>query len=114
MHCGSCTRRYELGSGLLKLGLQALSRFDIVGATIDRALLLRDETQQTTVVSVFGERGLTVIGWFDGILRLIVNSHVENFDSSRNVSIVLNTVMKTSCATSSASARLPSIRKVML
>jgi len=67
--------RYELGSGLLKLGLQALSRFDIVGATIDRALLLRDETQQTTVVSVFGERGPTVIGWFDGTPRLIVNSH---------------------------------------
>jgi DNA-binding IclR family transcriptional regulator len=67
--------RYELGSGLLKLALQALSRFDIVGATIDRALLLRDETQQTTVVSVFGERGPTVIGWFDGTPRLIVNSH---------------------------------------
>lgn len=67
--------RYELGSGLLKLGLQALSRFDIVGATIDRALLLRDETQQTTVVSVFGEHGPTVIGWFDGTPRLIVNSH---------------------------------------
>ncbi|MCW5738109.1 MAG: IclR family transcriptional regulator [Enhydrobacter sp.] len=67
--------RYELGSGLLKLGLQALSRFDIVGATIDRALLLRDETQQTTVVSVFGERGPTIIGWFDGTPRLIVNSH---------------------------------------
>lgn len=67
--------RYELGSGLLKLGLQALSRFDIVGATIDRALLLRDATQQTTVVSVFGERGPTVIGWFDGTPRLIVNSH---------------------------------------
>lgn len=67
--------RYELGSGLLKLGLQALSRFDIVGATIDRALVLRDETLQTTVVSVFGERGPTVIGWFDGTPRLIVNSH---------------------------------------
>ncbi len=67
--------RYELGSGLLRLGLQALSRFDIVGATIDRALLLRDETQQTAVVSVFGERGPTVIGWFDGTPRLIVNSH---------------------------------------
>lgn len=67
--------RYELGSGLLKLGLHALSRFDIVGATIDRALVLRDETQQTTVVSVFGERGPTIIGWFDGTPRLIVNSH---------------------------------------
>lgn len=67
--------RYDLGSGLLKLGLQALSRFDIVGATVDRALLLRDETRQTTVVSVFGERGPTVVGWFDGTPRLIVNSH---------------------------------------
>jgi DNA-binding IclR family transcriptional regulator len=67
--------RYDLGSGLLKLGLQALSRFDIVGATIDRALLLRDESKQTTVVAVFGERGPTVIGWFDGTPRLIVNSH---------------------------------------
>lgn len=68
--------KYDLGSGLLKLGLQALSRSDIVGATIDRALALRDETKQTTVVSVFGERGPTVIGWFDGTPRLIVNSHL--------------------------------------
>ena len=37
--------------------------------------MLRDETLQTTVVSVFGERGPTVIGWFDGTPRLIVNSH---------------------------------------
>jgi hypothetical protein len=41
-------------------------------------------------------------------------SQVENFDSSRKVSIVLNTLMKTSCATSSASARLPSMRKLRL
>lgn len=68
--------KYDLGSGLLKLGLQALGRSDIVGATIDRALALRDETKQTTVVSVFGERGPTVIGWFDGTPRLIVNSHL--------------------------------------
>jgi DNA-binding IclR family transcriptional regulator len=68
--------KYDLGGGLLKLGLQALSRSDIVGAAIDRALLLRDETKQTTVVSVFGERGPTVIGWFDGTPRLIVNSHL--------------------------------------
>ena len=37
-------------------------------------------------------------------------SHVENLASSRKLSMVLKTVMNTSCATSSASARLPSIR----
>ncbi len=43
-------------------------------------------------------------------LAAMRSSQVENFASPRKLSIVLNTVMKTSWVTSSASWRLPSIR----
>jgi DNA-binding IclR family transcriptional regulator len=68
--------KYDTGPDLLRLGLLGLTRWDAVRATVDRALLLNQEVDQTTMVSVLGDRGPTVIAWFDSRRKLIVNSHL--------------------------------------
>lgn len=75
--------KYDVGPDLLRLGLLGLSRWDMVRAAIDRALQLNQDIDQTTLVSVLGDRGPTVVAWFDCRRKIIVNSHIGSVYSLR-------------------------------
>ncbi len=75
--------KYDVGPDLLRLGLLGLSRWDMVRATIDQALQLNQEIDQTTLVAVLGDRGPTVVAWFDSRRKIIVNSHIGSVYSLR-------------------------------
>jgi DNA-binding IclR family transcriptional regulator len=68
--------KYDLGEKLFLLGLRAMIRSDIVRATMDQALALNQELDRTVIVSVWGDRGPTVIAWFDSSSILITNSYI--------------------------------------
>src|SRR5690606_27258685 len=65
--------KYDVSPELLRLALLGLSRWDMVRATVDRALQLKQEIDQTTLVSVLGDRGPTMVAWFDSRRKVIVN-----------------------------------------
>lgn len=68
--------RYDLGDHLFLLGLRTLIRGDLIRSTIDGALALNRELDLTVLVSVWGDRGPTVIAWFDRSTKLICNSYI--------------------------------------
>lgn len=65
---------YDLGETSLGLGLSALSRLDTVDRTCDAAEALRDEIGEAVFVAVWGNRGPTIIRYFEGFRPLTVEA----------------------------------------
>lgn len=65
---------YDLGATSLGLGLSALSRLDTVDRTCDAAEALRDEIGEAVFVAVWGNRGPTIIRYFEGFRPLTVEA----------------------------------------
>lgn len=58
--------RYDLGPAALQLGLAALARHDFVNAAADGLAGLSIETGMTVLLSVWANRGATVVRWERG------------------------------------------------
>ena len=65
---------YDLGTTSLGLGLSALSRLDTVDRTCEVAEALRDEIGEAVFVAVWGNRGPTIIRYFEGFKPLTVEA----------------------------------------
>ncbi|WP_342075782.1 IclR family transcriptional regulator [Yoonia sp. SS1-5] len=65
---------YDLGTTSLGLGLSALSRLDTVDRTCEVAETLRDEIGEAVFVAVWGNRGPTIIRYFEGFKPLTVEA----------------------------------------
>ncbi|MEO9599509.1 IclR family transcriptional regulator [Parasphingorhabdus sp.] len=57
------TGRYDLGPAALKLGLAALSRFDVIDVAHDAMRELTAELGYTSLLSVWGPQGPTIVRW---------------------------------------------------
>ncbi len=55
--------RYDLGRGAMEIGLAALARRDTVNSAADALPELVAETGHTGLISVWGDRGPTVVRW---------------------------------------------------
>lgn len=55
--------KYELGPESAKLGLSAIARMDLVNAAADQILQLAEKTGLTSLLTVWGTHGPTVIRW---------------------------------------------------
>lgn len=58
--------RYDLGAKLIQAGLVALGRTDAVGIATETLEALVDETGCTGQLSVWGDRGPTIVRWITG------------------------------------------------
>lgn len=58
--------RYDLGPAAMQLGLAALARHDFINSAADELAELSDETGMTVLLSVWANRGATVIRWERG------------------------------------------------
>lgn len=65
---------YDLGPVALGLGLSALSRMDTVDRTCEAAEELRNQIGEAVFVSVWGNRGPTIIRYFEGFKPLTVEA----------------------------------------
>ena len=65
---------YDLGPAALGLGLSALSRLDTVDRTSEAAKALRDQLGEAVFVAVWGNRGPTIIRYFEGLRTLTVEA----------------------------------------
>ena len=65
---------YDLGTTSLGLGLSALSKLDTVDRTCEVAETLRDEIGEAVFVAVWGNRGPTIIRYFEGFKPLTVEA----------------------------------------
>ncbi|MBW8487219.1 IclR family transcriptional regulator [Actinomadura parmotrematis] len=61
---------YTLGSGLRRLGIEALRRVDEAGIAAEHAVELRDRTQHTVSLSTWSDAGPTLIRWDYGAYPL--------------------------------------------
>jgi DNA-binding IclR family transcriptional regulator len=58
--------RYQLGPLALEIGLAAIRRIDVVSAADEFIEPLRDAVRDTVSVTVWGNRGPTVVRWLEG------------------------------------------------
>ncbi len=65
---------YDLGPVALGLGLSALSRMDTVDRTCEAAEELRNQLGEAVFVAVWGNRGPTIIRYFEGFKPLTVEA----------------------------------------
>lgn len=65
---------YDLGPVALGLGLSALSRMDTVDRTCEAAEALRNQLGEAVFVAVWGNRGPTIIRYFEGFKPLTVEA----------------------------------------
>lgn len=65
---------YDLGPVALGLGLSALSRMDTVDRTSEAAEELRNQLGEAVFVAVWGNRGPTIIRYFEGFKPLTVEA----------------------------------------
>lgn len=68
--------KYDLGERSLHLGLSAMNRLNTVRIATDAAIELNQRTDRTVLVSIWGERGPTVIGWYDSSEIVVCNLSV--------------------------------------
>ena len=66
------SERYVLGDFALQLGLAALTLLDPSELAFEAAQAFRDATGESTFVSVFGNRGPTIVRYMEGRRSLIV------------------------------------------
>lgn len=78
LRCGALRQTgrgaYDLGATSLGLGLSALSRLDTVDRTCEAAEALRDDIGEAVFVAVWGNRGPTIIRYFEGFRPLTVEA----------------------------------------
>ncbi|MEW5424811.1 IclR family transcriptional regulator [Amorphus sp. 3PC139-8] len=55
--------RYDLGPLALDLGLASIRRLDVVEIAYPIMVAMRDETNETTSLAVWGNRGATLVRW---------------------------------------------------
>ncbi|MGE0846354.1 MAG: IclR family transcriptional regulator [Flavobacteriaceae bacterium] len=65
---------YDLGPYALQLGLAALGRLDIVERASEAMATFRDETGEACFLSVWGNRGPTIIRYFEGTRPVTVEA----------------------------------------
>ena len=54
---------YDLGPVALQIGLAALARLDVIGLAEPRLRFIAEETGLTALLSVWGDRGPTIVRW---------------------------------------------------
>jgi DNA-binding IclR family transcriptional regulator len=62
----SKTGRYSLGPAIIRLGLSAIRQSDLVSLAQEPMLELRDKTGLTCFLSIWGNRGPTIVQKFEG------------------------------------------------
>lgn len=62
----AATGRYLLGPLALEIGLAAIRRLDVVTAAEAELAALRDAVEETISLTVWGNRGPTVVRWLEG------------------------------------------------
>lgn len=70
------TSRYDIGESAIRLGLAALNRRTAVRLSTEAAIELNQRLDKTVLVSIWGERGPTVIGWYDASQIVICNINI--------------------------------------
>lgn len=70
------TGEYDLGGFALRLGLASLSRLDAVRLATPVLAQLRDDTDETVALAVWGNYGATVIRWEEARRPVTVNLRV--------------------------------------
>ncbi|NPC55910.1 IclR family transcriptional regulator [Caenimonas soli] len=70
------TGRYDFGETTRRLGFAAMSRLDEFAVTSDYLLRLRDETELTAMLVVWGGDGPRVVRWEAGLQPLMINVRV--------------------------------------
>jgi DNA-binding IclR family transcriptional regulator len=73
---GARAGTYDLGSGALEMGLEALARLDIVEIAGARLKALAEETGETVLLSVWGNRGPVIIRMLETGQPVTVNVRV--------------------------------------
>jgi len=68
--------RYGLGTMALRIGLAALSRSKVMQYATRAAIEFNQTEDLTVALSVWGEHGPTVVGWYDSSQILICNVNV--------------------------------------
>lgn len=63
---------YDLGAFSFQLGLSALNRLDIIEEASKVAIAFRDQTSEAAFISVWGNRGPTIIRYIEGINAVTV------------------------------------------
>lgn len=67
------TSRYELGEVSLRLGLAALARRKPVRLAMDAVIELNQGLDETLALSIWGEKGPTIISWHDSSRPVVCN-----------------------------------------
>lgn len=57
---------YEMGPSTLRHGITALGRIDAIGYCLDDMARLQHQTQETLFITIWGNKGPTIIRWFEG------------------------------------------------
>lgn len=65
--------RYDLGPGVMRIGIAALSRLDAFGAAELRIREFVDATGRTASLAVWSESGPVLVRWFPGRPPLLIN-----------------------------------------
>ncbi len=68
--------RYGLGPLALRVGLSALHQLDAVRTSSEAIVELRDRTDHTAILSVYGSAGPTIIRWEECRRPVAINAHV--------------------------------------
>ncbi|HRA77419.1 MAG TPA: IclR family transcriptional regulator [Burkholderiaceae bacterium] len=68
--------RYWLGPFALRVGLSALRQLDVVRMASEAIADLRDRTDHTAILSVYGSAGPTIVRWEECRHPTAVNAHV--------------------------------------
>jgi DNA-binding IclR family transcriptional regulator len=67
------TSRYDLGEVALRIGLAALTRRDPIRLAMDTALELHQSLDETIALSIWGEKGPTIISWHESSRPVLIN-----------------------------------------
>jgi DNA-binding IclR family transcriptional regulator len=67
------TSRYDLGPGVIRIGIAALSRLNTFARAEAAMQRFVDETGRTALLSVWGEAGAVCVRWFPGRPMVVTN-----------------------------------------
>lgn len=70
------TGRYDLGAASLRIGLAALNRLKVVQYATQALIEFNQEEDLTVALSIWGDNGPTIVGWYDSTQVVITNLHV--------------------------------------
>lgn len=70
------TGRYDLGPASLRIGLAALNRLKVVQYATQALIEFNQEEDLTVALTIWGDNGPTIVGWYDSTQIVITNLHV--------------------------------------